>query len=206
MSAAARRVEVEVDRVDPRVRRSRQAVLGATADLLAEVGLSQVTIEAVAHRSGVAMTTIYRHWPDLSDLVFDAVDAVAEPCARPDTGSLPGDLRAIIDGLAASLTASRVAGILPSMIDASERDASLARLQARWVRSRRASLRRALARAESRGEIGPGVDADLVAAMFAGAAFYRRLVSHEPLTPRFRAGLVEAILRSVGATVDGRDR
>ena len=190
-AAAARRVEIEGDRVDPRVRRSRQAVLGATADLLTEVGLGQVTIEAVAHRSGVAKTTIYRHWPELSDLVFDAVDAVAEPCARPDTGSLTGDLRAIID--------------------ASERDASLARLQARWVRSRRASLRRALARAESRGEIGPGVDADLVAAMFAGAAFYRRLVSHEPLTPRFRAGLVDAILRSVGATpttatADGRDR
>jgi hypothetical protein len=52
----------------------------------------------------VAKTTIYRHWPELSDLVFDAVDAVADLCPS-DTGSLTGDLRAIIDGLAATLTA-----------------------------------------------------------------------------------------------------
>jgi AcrR family transcriptional regulator len=186
------------DHVDPRVRRSREAVLAATAELLTEVGVHGVTIEAVALRSGVAKTTIYRHWPERSQLVLDAIDRVAEPCRAPDTGTLRGDLTAILDGLVEALTTSVLGQVMPSLIDAAERDAEVARLQATWVRARRGAVHQALARAEARGEIPAGLDDDLVGSIFGGAAFYRRLVSHEPLDARFRAGLVDAVLRVAG--------
>jgi AcrR family transcriptional regulator len=185
--------------IDPRVLRSREAVLTAAVDLLAEHGVSGVTVEAIAHRSGVAKTTIYRHWPESSQLVLDAIRGLAEPCAAPDTGTLRGDLTAIIEGMADNITTSALARVLPSLIDAADRDEAMADVQRVWVRERRTSLRHALHRAEVRGEIPPRVDADLVASLCGGSLFYRRLVSHEPLNAAFLAGVIDSTLLMVGA-------
>jgi AcrR family transcriptional regulator len=182
------------ERLDPRVVRSREAVLASTVALLTELGLGGVTVEAIAQRSGVAKTTIYRHWPNPSQLVIDAVDALAQPCAMPDTGSLRGDLTEIIGGLANTITASPMAPVIPSLVDAAERDREIARLRRTWVRQRRSSLVAALDRARERGEIDGDVDADVVAAMGPGALFYRRLVSHEPLSPAFLARVVDGLM------------
>ncbi len=45
---------------DPRVPRSRRAVLAAALELMVERGVFATTIDAVSERSGVAKTTIYR--------------------------------------------------------------------------------------------------------------------------------------------------
>ena len=186
-------------RIDPRVVRSREAVLATTAELLAEVGLAGLTVEAIAHRSGVAKTTIYRHWPEISQLIIDAVTSVAAPCARPDTGSLRGDLRELVKGLARTLTVAPTAKVLPSLVDAAERDADLARLQRAWVKERRSGTRDAFVRAQARGEIGADVDLDLVTTMLSAPLFYRRLVSHEPLSPRFLERVVDAVMAIVAS-------
>ena len=55
---------------DPRIERTRTAVLDAASDLLAEAGVVGFNVDAVARRSGVARTTIYRHWPDANELLF----------------------------------------------------------------------------------------------------------------------------------------
>src|SRR3984885_10922662 len=82
---------------DPRVVLSRERVLTATLDLLTETGLGGLTIDDVSKRSGVAKTTIYRHWPNRAALVIDACSRmIEEDVAVPDTGSLEGDLRAIL--------------------------------------------------------------------------------------------------------------
>src|SRR5262250_3661692 len=58
---------------DRRAERSRQAILDATLQLLAEGDVGSLTMEAVAARSGVAKTTIYRRWRDKWELALDAV-------------------------------------------------------------------------------------------------------------------------------------
>src|ERR1700733_9767996 len=58
--------------VDPRVERSRQLILRAALQELGEVGYGAFTIESVAARSGVAKSTIYRHWSDKLSLIADA--------------------------------------------------------------------------------------------------------------------------------------
>ncbi|MDO8105643.1 TetR/AcrR family transcriptional regulator [Isoptericola sp. b441] len=93
-------------RTDPRVVRSRAAVLAAATQLLATDGVAGTTIEAVAARSGVAKTTIYRHWPDQRALVRDAFGVALPMPAAPDTGTLAGDLLALATGLARALADS----------------------------------------------------------------------------------------------------
>src|ERR1700746_23694 len=87
--------------LDPRVLVSRERVLTTTLDLLTEAGLDELTIDEISRRSGVAKTTIYRHWPNRSALVIDAclrmTDGEEMP---PDTGSLEGDVRAILTHIA----------------------------------------------------------------------------------------------------------
>src|SRR5262252_8165191 len=58
---------------DARLERSKQAILDATRELLAEGDVGSLTVEAVAARSGVAKTTIYRRWRDKWELALDAV-------------------------------------------------------------------------------------------------------------------------------------
>ena len=67
-------MEEAAHRSDGRAERSRRAILDATRDLLGEKGdIGSLTIEAVAARSGVAKTTIYRRWRDKWELALDAV-------------------------------------------------------------------------------------------------------------------------------------
>lgn len=73
------------DEVDPRIEGSRHHALTAAVERLREVGSSRLTIEAVAARSGVAKSTIYRHWAGTAELVTDAFLTLkpAAPNRRP---------------------------------------------------------------------------------------------------------------------------
>jgi len=64
---------------DQRVARSRAAVLDAGVELLVECGPQAVTVDAIVQRSGVAKTTIYRHWGSREDLVVDVIREVVKP-------------------------------------------------------------------------------------------------------------------------------
>ena len=60
----------------PRSDEARRRALEATRDLIVENGVTSLTIEDVAARSGVAKTTIYRHWPERASLIVDAVNDI----------------------------------------------------------------------------------------------------------------------------------
>src|SRR5260370_41102014 len=72
--------------VDPRVERSRQLILRAALDELGEAGYGAFTIESVAARSGVAKSTIYRHWSDKLALIVGAFQTFHEQ-QGPDVDS-----------------------------------------------------------------------------------------------------------------------
>ena len=80
---------------------SRDAdILASTLDLLAERDYERLTLDEVAARTGKAKTTLYRRWAAKEDLVLAAVRSAGRPPeaqALPDTGSLRGDLLAVID-------------------------------------------------------------------------------------------------------------
>lgn len=65
------------------------AILTATLDLLGEVSYDQVTVRAIARRSGTGLATIYRRWPTKEELVVDAVASFNEPPPEHDPGGDP---------------------------------------------------------------------------------------------------------------------
>jgi AcrR family transcriptional regulator len=183
--------------LDPRVIVSRERVLTTTLELLTEAGLVELTIDDIARRSGVAKTTIYRHWPNRSALVIDACSRMTDGEQAPaDTGSLEGDVRAILTNIAELLGTARWSSIVPSIVDVAEHDPAFADVHGRIQRGHAAPLRAALDRAAHRGEIPSTADCDAIAAALLGPLFYRRWFSREPIDTKF----LEVIIRS---TVDG---
>ena len=182
-------------RIDPRVALSQERVLTATLDLLMEAGLSGLTIEDVSKRSGVAKTTIYRHWPNRNALVIDAclqmTDGDAEP---PDTGSLEGDVKAILTNLAEMLATARWSSILPSIVDAAERDPEIAEVHSKLQLWHAAPLRAALERGARRGQIPPEADLSAIAAALLGPLYFRRWFSREPINDSFVDLIIQGAL------------
>jgi AcrR family transcriptional regulator len=78
-------------RPDPRIAQTRQLVLEATFALIAEAGFAGATVERIAERSGVARSSIYRHWPNpLPALHMEALTPLRE---RPEDITRTGDPR-----------------------------------------------------------------------------------------------------------------
>lgn len=187
-------------RVDPRVIRSRAAVLAATVELLGERGVAATTIEAVADRSGVAKTTIYRQWSGQPALVLDAFSTLLTTAPVPDTGSLHDDMVQLLGGLAHALTAGPAGALMPALLDAAERDPAYAMLHRAEARRRHAAVRTVLNRAVERGQLPSGTDVDLAVDLFAGPLFHRRWFSAEALDTRLVKAVVDTVLRGLPAT------
>lgn len=179
---------------DERVKRSKEVVLKATFQLLTELGLGGVSVDAVSRQCGVAKTTIYRHWPTRSALLLDACAQMSTRPQAPDTGSFKGDLTPLIMRVASQMATARWATALPSIIDAAERDAELAEVQTRTHGAMRDAFRVVIERAQARNEISRKIDpSDLIASIL-GPLFYRRFISREPLDERFVKNLLVSIV------------
>ncbi|WBC16543.1 TetR/AcrR family transcriptional regulator [Micromonospora sp. WMMA1998] len=180
---------------DPRVRRTRALVIDTVLALLAERGVAGTTVEAVAERSGVAKTTIYRHWDGQAALVLDAFAEVRRPPEDPDTGSLRGDLLALVTGLAVAVSRGPAAGLWFALVDAAERDPRLRELHHREAETRHDVILRVVERAVARGELPRGTDPTEVLDLLAGPVFYRRATRGD-VDRRFAERLVDVVLRA----------
>ncbi|MCP3983125.1 MAG: TetR/AcrR family transcriptional regulator [bacterium] len=181
----------------PRSEEAHQAILTATLDLLSEVGFSALTVEGVAHRAGVGKATIYRRWPSKLPLVVEAFGEL--PAFEDvDSGSLEGDLKAMLKRFLESFVATPLATAYPSLAAERAHNPDLGELLDPMLRRRRQPLARAFERARERGELAPGVDADLAADLVVGPIavrlFFRGMQVHpdmvEPMVDLALRGLV----------------
>ncbi|MEO3825457.1 TetR/AcrR family transcriptional regulator [Actinomadura sp. B10D3] len=181
---------------DPRIARTRDRVLPATVELLAERGVGGTTMEAIAHRSGVAKSTIYRHWPGLPPLIIEAFTSLNQAAPdRPSTGELRQDLTLYLGELARVITESPWAPLMTALVDGAERDESLRELLGALIKRRRARLEEIITAGLDRGELPGDTDPEFLAGVMGGALFYRRLISHESIDEAYVQRLVDTFVR-----------
>ena len=183
--------------VDPRIQRTHDVVLAATVELLVEHGFERITIDSIAERTGIARSTIYRHWPDRYALFAEAFELMCEEPVEPDTGSLEGDLRTMATALARGLAKERWGRTLPSLVSAAASDADLKAAYLEFNARRRDVNRAIFERAVERGEVSSDVDLDLAVTRFAGPFFFGHLVSDIELDKTFIDQMVAATLAEV---------
>ncbi|MDX6336943.1 MAG: hypothetical protein QOG05_4283 [Streptosporangiaceae bacterium] len=203
--SAAASEEGDVAAVDGRVRRSRDRVLTTAFELLSESGVGGFTVDEVARRSGVAKTTIYRHWPSREALVIDAASRISAEQEVPDTGSPEGDVMAVLANLGHLLGTARWSSVVPSIVDVAERDPEFAGIHGRIQRGHAAPLRKVIERAAGRGLISAAADPATMVSALIGPLYYRRWFSREPIDDQFVKTIVSNVISSHRATgVRGR--
>jgi AcrR family transcriptional regulator len=185
------------ERANERVRRSKETVLKTTFELLMEAGLGGVSVDEVCKRSGVAKTTIYRHWPSRTALLLDACSRMGTKFDIPDTGKLQTDLAELASSIAALLRSRSFSSVLPSIIDAAERDDEVAEMFKRIHAEHMAPFFLVVERAKQRGELARNCPASEIVAAVVGPLFYRRWFSRESLDDNFVKAVVKrAVHRS----------
>ncbi|MEL6320040.1 MAG: TetR/AcrR family transcriptional regulator [Cyanobacteria bacterium J06626_14] len=157
----------------PRSKRSHQAMLQATLELLAEVGFEAMSMDAIAARAGVGKTTIYRRYSGKEELVADAIESLRQDVVIPDTGHLWSDLDALIEN-AAQITLSPLGRQTVAMIISSaSSNPQFAQIYwTKYLQPRRQAFAIVLERAKVRNEVQAELDPGLVFDTMSGIMLY----------------------------------
>jgi hypothetical protein len=85
--------------------------------------------------------------------------------------------------------------VLPSIIDAAERDPDIADMYSKLQRGYSMPFEVVIQRAVRKGELPKDTDSAMLIAVLTGSLFYRRWFSREPLTDAFAKQIVKRVIR-----------
>ncbi len=176
--------------------RTRERVLATTRRLLAEHGYRGTTIERIAEDSGVARSTIYRHWNSVAEVAMAAFEqSLGEQMPTPDTGNVRNDLLLVYEQMINALNKTHWGSTIPAMVEAALQDQDFAALLRNYMGARRGILREIIQRGVGRGELPEIADIDNLLDPIVGAIYYRLLLTNRPLpsTPTLRAWVNSAV-------------
>lgn len=181
----------------PRDARADRAILEATLELIADLGVHEFRTEDVAARAGVGKGAIYRRYRSKDELVTAAVAAlVGEEIAVPDTGSTRADLLALMRDAVSLYSGSLPGRLMPNLVGAMARRPELARaVRDGFLSGRRAALAEVLRRGVERGDLRPGLDLELALDVLGGPLFYRLLITGGPIDEQLADGVADLIVR-----------
>jgi AcrR family transcriptional regulator len=194
----SRRQAGRTNRGRPRSEAADRAILDASVELLASRGLAGLTLEGVAERAGCSKATIYRRWPSKLHLVVESVSRLP-PLPEPDTGSLAGDLRALLRAFVELLDTTPLSRVMPTLVGEIAHDPQLAELLAPHWGARREPLRRVLERGIERGELPARTDLELATDLLIGPLLARLFFGGARLTRAHVERIVEATLGGLAA-------
>lgn len=178
-----------------------EAIRAAVFAELAAVGYGRMSMEGVARRAGVGKAAVYRRWRSKLPLVLDLVSEVAaQGLPVPDTGTLAGDVRALLDVSERALRHPVAAQIIPDLLAEAARSPELDAAFRATLRDVQGGVVAAVVRqAAARGEIPAGTDPELALDLLAGPVYWRLAV----MRGAYGAGQLDALGSAVVAALRG---
>ena len=182
----------------PRSERARRAVLDAAWAQFEEQGYAAATIEAIAARSGVAKTTIYRWWPSRAAILVDVLVEVANvnvppPRAGDPIRAMAAELRGIAGAINGPLGRLLTSLLGDAQVEPLVRSALIDRLFRPRSQASSSNIGRAHADGTLRADVPPAVATDLLV----GPLFYRMFVQHEPVTDTFVKQVLQYVVEGL---------
>lgn len=181
------------------VRTARHAaIFDAVFELLGDVGYDRMSMDAVAARARASKATIYRAWPNKPDLVMDAlVYRFGGIPDAPDTGSLRGDLTALMSG-ACQIANGPDGSIVTGLMSAATRNGELSRTLYRCTYELKHSVHSTIiGRAVARGELSSETKPELMHELMHSLVLTRKLWAVGPLDDEYVAHVVDDVLLPV---------
>ena len=176
-----------------------EAVLTRTLEELATHGFDGLSVERIARAAEVNKTSVYRRWPTREALVAAALEGILQRAAAvsPDTGSLRGDLAALLQPVVELMRKPVGRAVLQAAL-APDATTAVASLAARKL-ARQASdpVKALVERSRARGEWQDGAKGEQVIFMLVGAVMHRVMLEHAPVGPTWLHSLIETVLFGV---------
>ncbi|MBN9619733.1 MAG: TetR/AcrR family transcriptional regulator [Actinobacteria bacterium] len=171
------------------------ALLDAAWGELIEHGYTGFTFEGVAHRAGTSRPVVYRRWASKQELVRAAIKhrGGKETLVLPDTGSLRGDLVALMRQV--SDTRSDVMALFTVGLGAyyEETGTTLGRVRADFLSQRNNSTASIFDRAIARGEIEADALTPRIAALPFDLLRHELIMSLQPIDDAAIEEIVDTI-------------
>lgn len=181
-----------VRRPGGRATRIRQAVLAATIAELTEGGYAALNAARIADRAGVHRSTVHRRWPDLDELITEAlVDAATVAIPIPDTGDIGSDLRQLLHAIAAYLGAPETRVQVRALVADAARSPAIAAVVSQVWTTRFGLGEEVIARAVARGDVRADVPPAVILAAFTGPVYVRLLLTDDDIDDAFVDTVVE---------------
>ena len=185
-------------RTDGRLDRSRDpAILNAALAALTENGYDATNMDDIAARAGVGKAAIYRRWSSKAALITDVL-VYWRPDLRtddiPDTGSLTGDIDAVIARAARNDNELITNDLVLRVALEATRDPQLATaLDDLLLLKGRRIMSAILARAAARGEIAADRDWSLVADVLTAMSLFR-VLSGQTVDAKFMRQVIDTLV------------
>jgi AcrR family transcriptional regulator len=179
-------------------------ILHAALELGDELGFEALTVEKIADRSGIAKTTIYRRWPNVSAIVMDAfLSQVMKDAPIVEKATVRETFAAAMKLLIHAYR-GRNGLTLRTLIGRAQTDENLRHaVETRWVEPRRQSARDILKRGMRRGELSPDLDPDIILDALYGAIYHRLLVPYKKSV--LSADFIDALIAIIFNGIESRN-
>lgn len=188
----------------PRNESCSTSILSATIDLVAEVGIAGLTMDAVAVRAGVGKATIYRRWSSKEALMLDAWMSCVTTPPVPDTGSLRSDLDELFLRIDHRLSDEALQRVFPQMIAAAKVNPEVSEAYLAFLDERRRPMRSVLERAIARGELDAHTDVQFVGDLLYAPLLYRWLVTDGLVDDSIIGRVIDTVLAGLRANAPAR--
>ncbi|AOW91690.1 TetR family transcriptional regulator [Rhodococcus sp. WMMA185] len=184
----------------PRDRRTHDAIIRTTEELITEHGYAGTSIGAIATRAGVGKDAIYRRWSGKPELVYEALFTTTDVGPVPNTGTLAGDITQFTQDLVDEFSAPAAAAALPGLLADFAADSVLrGRLRSTFLAPARERMVEIFERAVASGELTDDVDVELILDTLAGAVFFHVGLMGEPVHAELANQLADVVTSGVGA-------
>lgn len=177
------------------------AIRTAVFEELAAVGYSRMSIEGIARRAGVGKTAVYRRWKSKLALVLDLVSAVAaQGLPAPATGSLFGDVRALLEVAAHALRHPVASQVIPDLLVEAARHPEIADTIKSALLDEQQGVAAGVVRAAvARGELPGAADVDRALDLIVGPLYWRLVVVRTELPAGYLDDLAASAVAALKA-------
>jgi AcrR family transcriptional regulator len=159
--------------------------------MMTEAGPEAITHQRVAEHTGVSRPTLYRHWPNPEELIFEALAQIVMTWEFSGPGRLGDELIAEIKRRRTELNQPSVRMAFTTVISRALWDPAAALLRDRLIDGISSSLRASVAVGIERGELRADLKPEILVAQVMGAMVWRSFVNNERVT----SGFIEEIVR-----------
>ncbi len=170
----------------PRSEQIHQEILTAALDLVLEIGFRAVSIEAIAAKTGVAKTTIYRRWPNKAAVIMEGfISQLRHAAFFPKAGRAADRIRLQLH-VTAKAFRGRDGALVKALLAEAQFDPELAKaFREKWTLPRRKLVSSILQEAISQGAVRADIDMEAAIDSLYAPLYYRLQIGTGPISDTY---------------------